>query len=115
METLLALTIGGLYAVGIYLMLRRSLVKLILGLAILSHGANLLIFTVGGLTHAQAPIIPEGHSQLTLPYADPLPQAMILTAIVISFGVTAFTVVLLQRAYRAVDTDDLDQMKSTDR
>ncbi|MCL4194877.1 MAG: Na+/H+ antiporter subunit C [Thermoguttaceae bacterium] len=114
MEVLLAVVIGGLYAVGLYLMLRRSLVKLVIGLAILSHGANLLIFTISGLTRARAPIVPEGEIQPIAPFADPLPQALILTAIVISFGVTAFTVVLLQRAYQAVDTDDLDQLKATD-
>lgn len=114
METLLAFVIGALYASGIYLMLRRSLVKLVIGLVLLSHGANLLIFTVGGLTRARAPIVAEGELQPAPPFADPLPQALILTAIVISFGVTAFTVVLLQRAYQAVGCDDMDKMKTTD-
>lgn len=114
METLLAFVIGGLYAAGVYLMLRRSLVKLVIGLVLLSHGANLLIFTIGGLTRARAPIVAAGATQPAAPYADPLPQALILTAIVISFGVTAFTVVLLQRAYQAVGSDDLDKMKTTD-
>lgn len=114
METLLAFVIGGLYASGIYLMLRRSLVKLVIGLALLSHGAHLLIFTIGGLTRSGAPIVAEGQTQPPTPFADPLPQALILTAIVISFGVTAFAVVLLGRAYQAVGSDDLDQMKATD-
>jgi multicomponent Na+:H+ antiporter subunit C len=114
MEVLLAVVIGGLYAVGLYMMLRRSLVKLVIGLAILSHGANLLIFTIGGLVRARAPIVPPGATEPVPPFADPLPQALVLTAIVISFGVTAFTIVLLQRAYQAVGTDDLDQMKATD-
>ena len=60
MATLLAVVIGCLYAAGIYMMLRRSLFKLILGLVLLSHGANLLIFTVGGLTRARPPIVPPG-------------------------------------------------------
>lgn len=114
METLLAFVIGGLYAAAVYLMLRRSLVKLVIGLVLLSHGANLLIFTTGGLTRARAPIVAEGDTLPAAPFADPLPQALILTAIVISFGVTAFAVVLLQRAYRAVGSDDLDRMKATD-
>ena len=114
METVLAFIIGGLYASGIYLMLRRSLVKLVIGLVLLSHGANLLIFTIGGLTRAVAPIVAKGETQPATPFADPLPQALILTAIVISFGVTAFAVVLLQRAYQAVGSDDLDKMKTTD-
>lgn len=114
METVLAIVVGGLYASGIYLMLRRSLVKLVIGLALLSHAANLLIFTIGRLTRAGAPIVVEGQTHPAMPVADPLPQALILTAIVISFGVTAFAVVLLQRAYQAVGSDDLDKMKTTD-
>lgn len=114
METLLAFVVGGLYAAGIYMMLRRSLVKLIIGLALISHGANLLIFTIGRLVRAHAPLIPEGAAEPVPPFADPLPQALILTAIVISFGVLAFTVVLLQRAYQTIGTEDLDRMKTTD-
>lgn len=114
METVFAVVVGGLYASGIYLMLRRSLVKLVIGLVLLSHGANLLIFTISGLTHASAPLVVEGQMQPATPFADPLPQALILTAIVISFGVTAFAVVLLQRTYQAVGNDDLDKMKTTD-
>lgn len=115
METLLSFVVGGLFASGIYLMLRRSIVKLIFGLALLSHAANLLIFTMGGLTRDKAPLIPMGETTLVAPYADPLPQALILTAIVISFAVLAFTLVLIHRSYQAVQTDDLDQMKATDR
>lgn len=114
MELLLAVTIRGLYAVGLYLMLRRSIVKLIIGLSLLSNAANLLIFTAAGLTRAEPPIVPEGASAPVPPYADPLPQAMILTAIVIGFGVLAFSVVLAYRAYQTVGTDDLDAMKGTD-
>jgi len=114
METILAVVIGVLYATGIYMMLRRSLVKLIIGLGLLSNGANLLIFTVGRLTRARAPFVPEGADGLQPPYADPLPQALILTAIVISFGVLGFAVVLFHRAYQTVGTDDLDEMKATD-
>jgi multicomponent Na+:H+ antiporter subunit C len=110
----LAFVIGGLYAVGVYLMLRRNLAKLILGLAILTNAANLLIFTVSGLTRARSPLVPEGASQPTGPIADPLPQALILTAIVIGFGVLAFAMVLAYRAFQAVGSDDLDDMKTTD-
>ncbi|MDR7454460.1 MAG: NADH-quinone oxidoreductase subunit K, partial [Armatimonadota bacterium] len=61
-----------------------------------------------------APVIPFDAAVPPSPYADPLPQALILTAIVISFGVTAFTIVLLKRAYQTVGSDDLDEMRSTD-
>jgi multicomponent Na+:H+ antiporter subunit C len=112
--TLLALVIGGLYAAGLYLMMRRNLVKLIIGLVLLSNGANLLIFTMAGLTRAHPPLIPRGASRLLDPSADPLPQALILTAIVIGFGVIAFLLVLVHRTAQAVGTDDLDAVRTTD-
>ncbi len=115
MELLLAIVIGGLYAAAIYSLLRRSIVKLVIGLILLGHATNLLIFTAGGLTRATPPIVAEGALALAAPYADPLPQALILTAIVISFGVVAFTLVLVKRAYKTVGTDDLDDMRGTDR
>lgn len=114
MELLLALVIGGLYAAGFYMMLRRSLVKLILGLALLGNAANLLIFTAGRLTRAEPPLVPPGAGVPTGLFADPLPQAMILTAIVIGFGVLAFALVLAYRAYQIVGSEDLDTMKGTD-
>jgi len=114
MEIILAIVIGGLYAAGIYMMLRRSLVKLLIGLALLSHAANLLIFTAARLTRAGFPIIGMDQKVLGTPYADPLPQALILTAIVISFGVTAFALALSYRTYKSIHTDDLDKMKTTD-
>ncbi len=114
METILALVVGALYAAGLYLMMRRSIVKLILGLALLSHAANLLIFTAGGLVRAGTPVIPEGAAAPRAPIADPLPQALILTAIVISFAVLAFAAVLVYRAFQAVGQDDLDALRSTD-
>ncbi len=115
MHVVLAVVIGGLYAAGIYLMLRRSIVKLIIGLALLSNAANLLIFTAAGLRRGRPPLVPEDASVLATPYADPLPQALILTAIVIGFGVLAFAVVLVHLAWQTVGTDDLDRMNTTDR
>ncbi|MCS6806189.1 MAG: Na+/H+ antiporter subunit C [Acidobacteriota bacterium] len=114
METLLALVIGGLYGAGLYLMMRRSMVKLILGLVLLGHAANLLIFTVSRLTRGQSPIVPPDQTTLVAPFADPVPQALVLTAIVIGFGVQAFAIVLLKRAHQVIGTDDLDQMNTTD-
>jgi multicomponent Na+:H+ antiporter subunit C len=114
METLMAFVVGGLYAAGLYMMLRRSIVKLIIGLVLLSNATNLLIFISAGLTRGQPPLIAEGSNYLSGNYADPLPQALILTAIVISFGVLAFALVLAYRAYQTVGTDDLDEMKATD-
>lgn len=114
MTIVLAFVIGGLYAAGIYLLLRRNLAKLIIGLALLTNAANLLIFTVGGLLRARPPLIAEGMQQPTDVVTDPLPQALILTAIVIGFGVLAFFMVLAYRADEAVQSDDLDDMQTTD-
>src|SRR5690554_7899372 len=114
METLMAFVIGLLFASAIYMMLRRSIVKLVIGLMILSNAANLLIFAVSGMTRGAPPLIPEGARVPEGIIADPLPQVLILTAIVIAFGVLAFSVVLIHRAYEVVGNDDLDQMKDTD-
>jgi multicomponent Na+:H+ antiporter subunit C len=110
MEVLLALAAGVLYAAGIYLMLRRRLAQLIIGLGLLSNGTNLLIFTAGGLTRAHPPLAPQGAERLVAPYADPVPQALVLTAIVIGFGLLAFALVLAHRVHATVGTDDVDEI-----
>jgi multicomponent Na+:H+ antiporter subunit C len=114
MEPMLAFVVGALFTAAIYMILRRSIVKLVLGLVLLSNAANLLLFTVAGLTRGAPPLIPEGLLRPDGAVADPLPQALILTAIVISFGVLAFAVVLIHRAYEVVGQDDLDRMQDTD-
>jgi len=114
MEVVLAIVIGVLYAGGLYLMMRRNLIQLIIGLNLLSHGANLLIFTAGGLRKGGAPILAEGQKTFAAIPSDPLPQALILTAIVIGFAVTAFALVLFLRTYQVVGTDDVDELKETD-
>ena len=115
MELLLALVVGALYASGLYMIMRRSIVKLILGLGLLGHAANLFIFTIGRVTQGNPPVMGHEENVLLAPYADPVPQAFILTAIVIGFGVQAFATVLVKRAYQTVGTDDFDQMISTDK
>lgn len=114
MTVLLAIAVGGLYAAGLYLMMRRSMIKVILGLALLSHAANLLIFTAAGLTRARPPLVDENAAAPPAASADPLPQALILTAIVIGFGIMAFALVLVHRTYTVTGTDDLDGMRSTE-
>lgn len=114
MEPVLAIVIGALFAAGFYLMMRRNIVRLVIGLALLSHAANLLVFTVSGLRRAAPPLVEEGQTTPTGLIADPLPQALVLTAIVIGFGLLAFTVVLVHRVYQTVGTDDLDEMRGTD-
>jgi multicomponent Na+:H+ antiporter subunit C len=111
---LLSFVVGGLFAAGLYLMLRRSIVKLIFGLVLLAHGANLLIFTAAGLVRARPPLIPQGELVPVTEFADPVPQALILTAIVISFAVIAFAAVLVKLVYRTVGSGDVDELKVTD-
>lgn len=115
MNFLLAILVGVLYGAGIFMILRRSLVKVIIGLIFLGHAANLLIFTIGRVTKGIPAFIPEDADKIVEPFADPLPQALILTAIVIGFGIQAFAIVLFKRAYQTVGTDDLDEMNSTDK
>ena len=93
----LALLIGVLYAVGTYLLLQRTLLRVVLGLGLLGHGANLLLLHAGGPA-GLVPFVASGGGATVGATADPLPQAMVLTAIVITFGVTAF---LLAMAYRS--------------
>ena len=114
MSIVLSLIVGALYGAGLYLMMRRSIVKLILGLALLSHGSNLLIFLMGGLTRGRPPLIPMNMVEPAGAYADPVPQALILTALVIGFGMQAFLVVLIRRTYQAAGSSDLDEMTTTD-
>lgn len=114
MELVFATVIGVLYGAGLYLLMRRSLVQLVIGLVLLSQAANLLIFTAAGVRSSNAPLVVEGAHIPAEEVADPLPQALILTAIVIGFGVIAFTLALFHTAYMRVGTDDLDQMKATD-
>lgn len=109
MNIVLPIVVGGLIAGGLYMMMRRSMMKLAIGLGLLSHGVNLLIFVVGGLDRNRPPIIPESQTVLREPYADPLPQALILTAIVISFGLLAFIISLIVRTYLETGTDDVDE------
>lgn len=110
MEVMLSLLVGVLFGTAVYTMLRRSIVRLAIGVSLLGHAANLLIFTVGGVSRVGPPIVDEGRTQLAIGSADPVPQALILTAIVISFGLLAFLLVLIQRVYQAVGSDDSDEM-----
>lgn len=110
MEIMMSVIVGILFTAATYLMLSRSLLRIIIGTALLSHGAHLLILTMGGLKRGSVPIISGDGSH----YVDPLPQALILTAIVISFGVTAFFLVLAYRSYQELGTDDMDQLRGND-
>ncbi|WP_404429106.1 Na(+)/H(+) antiporter subunit C [Sutcliffiella horikoshii] len=110
MEIIMTIVAGVLVATATYLMLSRSILRIIIGTALLSHGAHLLLLTMGGLKRGAAPLL----GQEADAYTDPLPQALILTAIVIAFGVTSFLLVLAYRAYQELQTDDMDQLRGNE-
>lgn len=111
MEFYLAILVGLIFATSTYMMLSRSVIRLVLGVALLGNAVNLLIFTVGRVTRDIPPIIPENlHGELT-GIANPLPQALILTAIVIGFALFSFVLVLTYRAYESLGTDNSDDMR----
>lgn len=114
MEILLIFLVGMFYAAGIYMLLRKSMVKLLIGFALLGNGTNMLIFLMGNLSKGRPPIIPESESILQNVYADPVPQALILTAIVISFGIQAFAIILLKKVYANTGSDNLDTLNIDD-
>src|SRR5690606_6325535 len=104
MEFLIASTIAVLTAAGIYLCLRGRTFPVVLGLALMSYAINLFLFSMGRLIVDRPPIYAKGVTE----YADPLPQALVLTAIVIAFGMTALVVVLALRTYLETGTDQVD-------
>jgi len=106
-ELLVLALVAVILACGTYLVLERTLLKVIIGLGLLSNGTNLLLLSSGGLESGRAPIL-SGHTAERV--VDPLPQALILTAIVISFGVTALLLALAVRTYKTSVTDDLGEL-----
>ncbi|MBU70051.1 MAG: Na+/H+ antiporter subunit C [Cupriavidus sp.] len=103
MEAAFAIAIGVLAACGIYLLLRPRTFTLVLGLTLLSYAVTLFLLSMGRLATARPPVIAAGAS-----YADPVPQALVLTAIVISFAMTAFAVVLSLRSLGQSGSDHVD-------
>lgn len=104
METLISLIIGVLTTCGVYLLLRSRTFPVVLGLTLLSYAANLFLLAMGRLVIGAPPIIADGMSG----YTDPLPQALVLTAIVISFAMTAFVIVLALKTYKELGNDHVD-------
>ncbi|WP_066188457.1 MULTISPECIES: Na(+)/H(+) antiporter subunit C [Gracilibacillus] len=107
METLVTILAGVLVTVATYLLLSKSLIRVIIGTAMLTHAAHLLIISVSGLKNGSIPILGEGEGSPV----DALPQALILTSIVIGFAVTAVALVLAYRTYQENGTDKLDELR----
>lgn len=109
MEFVILAVVASLFVSGVYLVLDRTLLRVVLGLGLLSNGTNLFLLASGGLRPGAPPIL--GHSDHASPaIVDPLPQALILTAIVISFGVTALLLTIAFRTYQRVGSDDLGEL-----
>lgn len=104
MEALVASAIGVLVAGGLHLLLRARTFQVVLGLTLLSYAINIFLFATGGLTIGHPPLwTPDG-----VVHADPLPQALVLTALVITFGMTALTVILSLRGFLETGSDHVD-------
>lgn len=111
---LVAIGIGVLTSSGIYLVLRARIFDVVLGLTLLSYAVNLFIFFMGRIAVGKAPIIRDGVAPTMANYADPLPQALVLTAIVISFGMTAVLLAIAVRAHVENGHDHVDERGATD-
>lgn len=107
MEIIILILAGVLMAVAVYNLLQKQLLRIIIGTVLISHGAHLFILTMGKLKRGQPPILEESISN----YTDPLPQALILTSIVISFGITSLLLVLAYRTANENKTDNMDQLR----
>lgn len=111
MEALLSILVGLFFAAAIYLMLSRQIIRILLGVVLLGNAVNMLIFVNGRLLREIPPIIGAGHDVPATLTANPLPQALILTAIVISFSFFCFLLVLAWRSFSALSTDDTNEMR----
>lgn len=115
METALALTIGVLVAAAAYLLLARDLPRALLGFVLLGTGANLSILASGRVGTMAPPLVASGAEALAATAANPLPQALVLTAIVIGFGLAAFALVLVMRAHAEFGTASAEDMDEAER
>lgn len=104
MEALVSIVVGVMTASAVYLLLRSHTFPVVLGLSMLGYAVNIFLFASGGLITDNAPLVE--HAMARLP--DPLPQALVLTAIVIGFGMIAFLIVLALRALKDLGDDGVD-------
>jgi len=113
MTLVAAATVGALFALGTFLLLREDLVKVIWGLAIISQAANVYLISMGGITEATSETVPvlSSHHEPFADTVDPVVQALVLTAIVISFGMTAFALALSYRAYQENESINVTEWK----
>ncbi|MHA7966665.1 Na(+)/H(+) antiporter subunit C [Paenibacillus sp. CAU 1782] len=110
MEIVMTIVAGTLFTSGVYLILSKTLLRIILGLSLFTHGVHIMLMSINGLKKGAAPLLAEEAAT----YTDPVPQALILTSIVISFSLTAFSLVLAYRTYREHGTDNIEKLRGQD-
>jgi len=113
MEILLAILVGVLYTAGVYMLLRRSILKFIIGIIFLSNATNLLVFLSAGIVRGNPAFLDEPGGDIRK-LADPLPQALVLTAVVIGLGIVVYLLAVKYRFFRETGSDDLDLLKPTE-
>jgi len=113
MEILLSILIGVLYAGGVYLILRRNIVRFIIGIIFLSNATNMLVFLSAGIVPGH-PVFVKDVPDKVNQMADPLPQALVLTAIVIGLGIVIFMMALKYKFFSETSINDMDELKNTD-
>jgi multicomponent Na+:H+ antiporter subunit C len=113
MEILMATLVGVLYTAGVYMLLRRSILKFILGIIFLSNATNLLIFLSAGVVPGNPAFLDEPRGDIRQ-FADPLPQALVLTAVVIGLGIVVYLLAVKYRFFNETGSDDLDLLKPTE-
>jgi multicomponent Na+:H+ antiporter subunit C len=111
MEVVLAALVGILFSISIYLLISTYIIRMLLGVVLLGTSVNLSVFVVGRIGPIAPPLIPNHLEVPPQAIANPLPQALILTAIVISFSFFVFLLVLTYRAYQDLETDDTNDMR----
>ncbi|MBI5975128.1 Na+/H+ antiporter Mnh2 subunit C [Staphylococcus canis] len=111
MNIILLIAIGFLVFIGTYMILSKNLIRIVIGIAIYTHAGNLVIMSMGNYaSHKTEPLIVNGHED----FVDPLLQAIVLTAIVIGFAITAFLLVLVYRTFKVTKEDEIDMLTGDD-
>lgn len=111
MEFVLAVAAGAVFTVAVFLLLSRSAMRMVMGVAVLGNATALLILALGRLTRDVPPVVPEGFLRPEVATANPLPQALILIAIVTGFSVFATLLALAARAHDELGADDTGDMR----
>src|SRR6056297_1296217 len=114
MEIILSILIGALFMAGVYMILRRSILKFVIGIILISNATNILVFLASGPLEDKPVFVEEGVMNAEN-FADPIPQALLLTAVVIGLGIVGFTLALKLKFFETSGSDDMDEIKPTEK